>query len=672
MSNGMFLEMTDNHRVVSGGTKIEIKDAKTVDKQNYEYRRFDGIDDPYAILSGRLWKEPRISGYWKAASSEAMSRFLYGFFSSYYDTSTKSFKEYPIELLQDIASMVESLGIGARIYQEDGKNVIRTTTTATNPQSFSYSLNVDEVVEIVSSEYIGDFDVFDFTVEAEEHTVMINGLLVSNCAELALSEEDACSIGSVYLPAFINNPWSNFAMFDFDRFEDIVRLATRIQDNVREYDMDYLPLESNKIPARLGRRIGIGIHGLADALAALGCSYGSSRAVEMTDAIMGFMKNYIYRESVILGMEKGIFPAWDWSKEKDNSYLNSLDHFTLEYIEKHGRRNIACQTIAPTGSISIISRNCSSGIEPIFRLAYTRSVKKQGSEETDQLTIYHQAAQDCIDAGGDISVFLEANSIAWDKRIAMQAACQRNIDHSISSTVNLPEGTTEETVSNIYMEAWKAGLKGITVYVDGSRTGVLVSNEIANKTKKRLIKTIERPKTTEIDIHKVKYKDKPWAVLVGKVDGRPCECFAGIEEDTPLPNKYHKAELTKKSRGHYSLTVYLSEDADDIIRISNIGARFPAPEGMALTRMISMSLRNGVPLSEITDQLSRAASSIFDHPAILNRVLKQYITEEEYTESIKGKTCPDCGSELKARREGGCMTEYCDNGSCNYINSKCS
>ena len=183
---------------------------------------------------------------------------------------------------------------------------------------------------------------------------------------------------------------------------------------------------------------------------------------------------------------------------------------------------------------------------------------------------------------------------------------------------------------------------------------------------------IERPKTTNIDIHKVKYKDKPWCVLVGRADNGPIEVFAGIEEDTPLPNKYHKAELTKKSRGHYSLTVYLSEDADsDVIKIGNIGARFPLPEGMVLTRFISLSLRNGVTVSEICEQLTKSSNSMFDYPAVLNRVLKNYISEAEYTAKLlKNKPCPDCGKELKVRRESGCMIEYCE--TCSYINSKCS
>lgn len=448
------------------------------------------------------------------------------------------------------------------------------------------------------------------------------------------------------------------------------RLATRIQDNVREYDMTRLPLEENVIPAKLGRRIGVGIHGLADALAALGLKYGSPEAEKLTSKILEQLKNIIYDESVTLGQEKGVFPIWNWEVERDNPFLNRLDSNVLSRIKTLGRRNIACQTIAPTGSVSILSRNCSSGIEPCFKISYTRAMRKQGSEETEQLTIYHQAVQDCIDAGGDISVFVEANNVDWESRVRMQAACQKHIDHSISSTVNLPAGTPEETVSNIYMKAWESGLKGITIYVEGSRTGVLGSTE---KPKQVINKGFERPKTTEVDIHKVKYKDQSYMILIGKVDSRPIEVFGGVEDGVSLPTKYHKAELTKKSRGQYTLTVQLSEDdEDDVMKINNIGARFPAHDIITITRFISLALRNGIKLSDIVEQLQKSSSSIYSAPAVFARILKLYISDEELVEYAKstGKKCPDCDSPLTFKREGGCITEVCLN--CSYTLSKCS
>ena len=491
---------------------------------------------------------------------------------------------------------------------------------------------------------------------------------VNPCAELSLNN-DACSIGSLFLYQFVKNPFTVNASFDFEKFEKIARLAIRIQDNVREYDMDYLPLPEYKISAVLGRRIGIGIHGLADTLAALGLKYDTEEAIKMAEHLSSYLKNVIYDESVVLGQEKGVFPIWDWEKEKNNPYLKTLSSQVYEKIKLYGRRNIACQTIAPTGSISILSRNCSSGIEPVFMLKYNRAIKKQGSEETVLHVINHQALQDCIDAKGNTSVFVEANNIDWKLRIFMQAACQKNIDHSISSTINLPKGTTEETVSEIYMTAWKAGLKGVTTYVEGSRTGVLTSMEQPQQNKTHRV--MERPKTTDIDIFKTRYKEKSYMILVGKVDGMPCEVFGGEETGLSLPTKYKSATLTKKSRGHYTLNIQLSEDEEDILKVNNLGNLFPAGDVITIARMISMSLRNGIAVSEIVEQLAKSGSSLYDAPTVFARVLKNYIPEEEIIEKelAKGKKCPECGNSLDYKRESGCLTEICPN--CSYSNSKC-
>lgn len=491
------------------------------------------------------------------------------------------------------------------------------------------------------------------------------------CSELPLPKDSACTLLSQNLTRYIINPWLGNSKFDWNSFEADIRISTRMLDNIKEYDISRLPLLGNKVDATLCRRIGLGCHGLADALASLGLKYDTEEAIHTADKIYKVLANTVYDESVNLGIEKGTFQIWDWELEKNNPFLNRLDVNVLSRIKQYGRRNIACLTNAPTGSISILSRNCSSGIEPVFKLKYLRNVKKQGSEETNQYIVFHQAAQDCLIATGNVSdVFIEANDINWEKRIEMQSALQLSIDHSISSTLNLPEGTTEETASNIYLAAWRAGLKGATLYVEGSRSGVLVSSE------KKVTKTkfpIERPKSTNIDIHKVKYKEQSWCVLVGKTeDDKPIEVFAGIESDTPLPNKYHRAELVKRSRGQYALTVWLSpEEEDDVIKISNIGARFPLPEGMALTRFISMSLRNGISVSDISEQLIKSSNSLFSYPNVLNRVLKLYISDEEVItkEKAKGKKCPECGELLEFKRESGCLTEICS--SCSYSNSKC-
>ena len=524
--------------------------------------------------------------------------------------------------------------------------------------------------ESVSDCYAGEKQ-YTVVIDGEiiQYTHDIKTVSTNPCSELPLPVGSACTLLSMNLTKYIKNAWLTNATFNTEGFKQDIRIATRMLDNIKEYDISKLPLLVNKVDAILCRRIGLGCHGLADALAALGYKYDTDDAIRMSDVIYSTLSNTVYDESVNLGREKGVFPIWDWELEKNNPFINRLSSEVKDRIEKYGRRNIACLTNAPTGSLSILSRNCSSGIEPIFKGKYIRNIKKQGSEETSQHVVYHQAIQDCLDAGGNDEIFVEANNVNWENRIKLQAIIQKSIDHSISSTLNLPSGTSKETVSNIYLAAWKAGLKGTTIYIEGSRTGVLVSSD-KKSFKSKLV--LERPKTTNIDIHKVKYKEQPWCVLVGKADnGMPCEVFAGIEEDTPLPNKYHRAELTKRSRGQYALTVWLSDDDDDIIKISNIGARFPLPEGMALTRFISMSLRNGISVSEISEQLLKSSTSLFSYPSVLNRVLKLYIPDEEILEKekAKGKPCPDCKNQLEFKREAGCLTEYCE---CGYSNSKCS
>jgi ribonucleoside-diphosphate reductase alpha chain len=530
-------------------------------------------------------------------------------------------------------------------------------------------LNWDHILEESPADQYLNLTDIEFTdpLTGETKTVSYSFRTVSTnpCGEVPLSGGDSCCLGTFFLPAFVKNPWTDKAYFDFDMYIKHIQIGVKAQDNIKNWDSRILPLEINRISAILGRRISLGNHGLADCLASLGLKYDSEEARVQTDKIYECLKNTAYEQSADLAAVKGKFQVFDYEKHSKSPFFQRLKDSVKKKIKKNGLRNIALLTNAPTGSMSVLSRNCSSGIEPIFLKSYNRNVKIPGTNDFETFVVYHQALQDCIEAGGNPDVFIEAGNIDPEKRVELQATIQKHIDHAISVTTNLKSDATVETVELLYKTAFEKGCKGFTVYRDGSRTGVLNAIKAPEKTHK----TLERPKTTNIDIHKVKYRDKQWAVLVGRVDNGPIEVFAGIEEDTPLPNKYHRAELTKKSRGHYSLTVYLSEDEDDVIKINNIGARFPLPEGMTLTRFISLALKNGVPVSAICEQLTKSSSSMFDYPAVLNRVLKSYITVEEYSSTAGDKPCPECGKSLKFRKQDGCMVEFCE--SCSYLNSKC-
>ena len=561
---------------------------------------------------------------------------------------------------------LESSDFDVEVYDYDSTTVNRRVVSIEYCDTETvYNGTVDEFHNF----FIGCFD--ELNGNGNRKLFHINNL---NCGELPLSHGDSCCLGSFYLPAFVKDAWTENAHFDFNSFIDAVKLGTRAQDNIKNIDLDKVPLKENKIAGILLRRIGLGCHGLADMLASLGLKYDTDEAVEFAASVYETLKNTVYSTSVVLGQEKGVAPIWEWELEKDNPFLNRLNPEVLQSIKDFGRRNIACLTNAPTGSLSILSRNCSSGIEPVFKKAYERTVKLAGSTETTKYTLYHQAVQDCIDAGGNPDIFIEANDVDPHKKIDLQAALQKHIDHSISVTTNLPAGTTKETVSKLYLEAFKKGCKGFTIYVDGSRSGILTSQTKETDVKPKLDDSeyIERPKTTDVDIFKTKYKDNMYMILVGKLpDGTPIECFGGLEDGVSLPTKYEKATLVKKSRGHYTLNIQLSEDEEDILRVNNISNRFPAKDLVTITRMVSLALRHRIPVSDIVEQLQRGASSMYDAPAVFARVLKNYISDSEFAthQKAKGVVCPKCGSDLIFKRESGCVTEQCT--SCNHFSSKC-
>lgn len=489
------------------------------------------------------------------------------------------------------------------------------------------------------------------------------------CGEIVMPP-DSCNLGQMYLPAFVERPYTPEAYFNWAKYEKYAAIAVRMQDNIKQLDIDSdLLLPEHQLSAEVFRRLGLGNTGYGDMFAMLNIKYGDDTSIACAENIAEVYKEVVYNTSVDLAIEKGAFPIFNWELHKNSPFIQRLKPETQERIKTHGIRNVAMLTQAPNGTGSILCRNTTSGLEPMFFAESNRNIKNADGSMT-RYVMYHQGIEDCKLAGGDPSIYVAAHDVSYEKKIELQAVMQKHIDHSISVTANLPADISKEEIGNLYLKAFKLGCKGFTVYREGSRGSVLSALDEKKIVRKSFAHPLERPKTTEVDIHKVKYRDKPWSVLIGKFNGLPIEVFAGVEEDTPLPNKYYKAELTKKSKGHYSLTVYLSADSpEDIIKINNIGARFPSPEGLVLTRFISLSLRNRITISDIVEQLQKSANSMFDYPAVLARVLKQYASDEELAAKIKGTPCPDCGQELKIKRESGCSVVYCE--SCNYVDSKC-
>jgi ribonucleoside-diphosphate reductase alpha chain len=646
----------------------------------------------------------RVPSRFKFGSFDTVADFLCGLYSANGSITENrvTLKSASVGLIKDVQEMLSSLGISSYVTINKEKEVEFSEGSYTYKEpyvlnigdivnktkfckliGFKQDYKLDNLINVIKDEShggkttydittiteVGDLEVFDITVDADEHTYWTGGLLVSNCGEIVMPP-DSCNLGQMYLPAFVEYPYTPEAYFNREKYEKYAAIAVRMQDNIKQLDIDSgLLLPEHQLSAEAFRRLGLGNTGYGDMFAMLGIKYGSDESIACAENIAEIYKEVVYNASVDLAIDKGSFPVFDWDRHKQSPFIQRLKPETQQRIASFGIRNIALLTQAPNGTGSILCRNTTSGLEPMFFAESNRNVKNPDGSIT-RYTVYHQGIEDCKRAGGDPSVYVAAHDVSYEKKIELQAAMQKHIDHSISVTANLPAEISKEEIGSLYLKAFKLGCKGFTVYREGSRGSVLSALDEKKVVKRLLDKPLERPKTTEVDIHKVKYKDKPWSVLVGSLDGIPIEVFAGIEEDTPLPNKYHKAELTKKSKGHYSLTVYLSADSqEDVIKINNIGARFPSPEGLVLTRFISLLLRNRVPISDIVEQLQKSASSMFDYPAVLARVLKQYASDEELAAKIKGTPCPDCGKELKIKRESGCSVVYCEN--CNYVDSKC-
>ena len=500
------------------------------------------------------------------------------------------------------------------------------------------------------------------------------------CSEIPLSAFDSCRLISINLKHFVKDRFTEKAKFDFRAFGKTARAAQRLSDDLVELELEKL---NNIIgvsdtndekdmwrklykAASEGRRTGLGTHGLADALANLCIAYDSDESAKVVDKIYSTLKINSYTESSDLAVERGSFPVWDWDKEKDNLFIRSLPKKLRNLIEKQGRRNIANLTNAPTGSVSLVSQT-SSGLEPVFKNEHIRRKKRnhnEASADTDfvddigdrwqEFNVSHHNVREWADMfpGQDIpSYFTESGSIDWMRRVELQGVIQKHVDHALSSTINLPRGTSKDVVGELYMEGWKHGLKGVTVYVDGSRSGVLVSAEDTETQKFQYRESAERPDSLPCNIHQVRVKGEKWTILVGLLDGKPYEVFGGRSELIEIPKKHTKGLLTKAMRGRKN---YYNLDLGDDWVINNVTKVFDNPTHQVHTRMLSLALRHSARPALLVDQLLKDPDNdLTSLSKVLARVLKKYI---ENGETVGGdKVCPECSCEALVYQEG-CMT----------------
>jgi len=500
-------------------------------------------------------------------------------------------------------------------------------------------------------------------------------LTTNPCGEIPLSAYDSCRLISINLKSFVTDPFTTEAKFDYVKLGHVTFDAMRMCDDLIDLELEKLQtiidnsntddereLWTNLYNAcKNGRRTGLGTHGLADALACMGLAYDSAEALAVINDIYSTIKESAYTESCLLAKERGSFPVFDWEKEKDNAFIKSLPLHVLNLIKVHGRRNISILTNAPTGSVSIMSQT-SSGLEPVFRNFYIRR-RKLSHNEQDQVAafvdtvgdrwaeyrVYHHNVQEYLTTKETDQIpafFTESDKIDWKRRVEIQGVIQKHIDHSISSTINLPKGTSADTVAELYQLGWKLGLKGITVYVDGSRDGVLIT-----ETKKETFPqhdSPKRPSEVECDIHNVSVKGEKWTILVGLLDGKPYEVIGGANKIVDLPRTAKKGKLIKttlsKTQARYDLVV-------DELTVKDVVKVFDNANYSAFTRLLSLSLRHGAKINYIVEQLQKDESSdMFSFARVISRVLKQYVPDG--TKATGQKTCDECSSKDLIYQDG--------------------
>lgn len=527
------------------------------------------------------------------------------------------------------------------------------------------------------------------------------------CGEIPMGPFDSCRLIHINLASYIVNPFTDKAHIDEELLYMHSYEAMRLADDLVDLEIEAVDRIINTVKndtddtefklwsrikeiATQGRRAGLGFTGLADAIAMLGLKYDSDEGISQVEQLMKVMFKGQLDSNIDMAIERGAFPAFSNIKEMGipemeganawEKWLVSFDKERAIRMVKYGRRNISWSTVAPTGTVSIMA-GTSSGIEPVFMPFYQRKrkcmsesdrvdyVDKVGEKYTLFTVVHPNLKRWAIETMNysesevnewSLGVWKEvwkespyygstAPEIDWRQRVKLQGVVQKYITHSISSTVNLAKETTEEEIADIYIEAWKQGLKGITIYRDGCREGVLTQVEVP--------KTIEgrgapkRPKVLEADYYQIKVKKEQFIVLIGLLGGKPYEVFA-FRPLNPVNIPAHKGTITKVSKMHYSFD-------SEHINISNLELANTNIEENAATLYSSMLLRHGVDINYIIKTARKVNDNISSFSSAMCRILAKYIPNGE----VKGETCPDCGSSLT--RAGGCIS--CTN--CGY--SKC-
>ena len=550
------------------------------------------------------------------------------------------------------------------------------------------------------------------------------------CGEIPLCPYDSCRLLAINLYSYVVNPYTKEAYFDFDLFKKHVALAQRIMDDIIDLELEKI----EKIIAKIdsdpeseevkeaekhlwekiykksgqGRRTGVGITAEGDMLAAMGLRYGTEDATEFSEQVHKTIALEAYRSSVNMAKERGAFAIYDSEREKNNPFINRLkeaDPNLYEEMKKYGRRNIACLTIAPTGTTSLMTQT-TSGIEPVFMPVYKRRrkvnpndpqthvdfVDETGDAFEEYIVFHHKFVewmtvngydptkrytQEEIDELVEKSPYYKAtsNDVDWLMKVKMQGRIQKWVDHSISVTINLPNDVDEALVNRLYVEAWRSGCKGCTVYRDGSRSGVLLSTKKDKKDKKEELPPCKpptvvevRPKVLEAEVVRFQNNKEKWVAFVGLLDGHPYEIFTGLQDDEEgisLPKSVTTGRIIKNidEEGNKRYDFQFENKRGYKTTIEGLSEKFNK-EYWNYAKLISGVLRWRMPIDRViklVDSLQLDSENINTWKNGVERALKKYVTDGT---SAEGQKCPNCGNETLVYQEGCLICKTCGTSRC--------
>lgn len=466
--------------------------------------------------------------------------------------------------------------------------------------------------------------------------------------EQPLPKHGACNLCSINLSEYVLDPYTSSAKIDYESLWKDIPHIVRAMDDVLEENLSRHALPEQRQMAETYRNIGIGIMGLADVFVKMGYKYGDANSIGLTNNLIKNIFRRAVLSSVALAEERGNFPGYSEVVWDSDIMKNSFNETELEELKHNNKlRNCSLLSIAPTGSIGTML-DVSTGVEPFFMLSYTRKTESLNKEGDTYYSVDVKAVDDYKKITGNTELpdyFISSADINWKNRIAIQSVLQDYVDTAISSTINLPKTTTPEDVEKIYIEAWKEGLKGVTIYVEGTRMPIL-SKDAPIKTNGSVLK---RPKELEADFYQIKVKGEPFVVVVGLLNDKPYEIFA-FRPNMVLNLPQHKGKIVKVKKMHYSFV-------SDLITIQNLVVS--NVEERAATLYSSMLLRHGVDIEYIIKTAKKVNDNISSFSSAICRILAKYIKSSE-----TGEKCPECGAETV--KTGGCTS--CPN--CGW--SKCS